>query len=126
MTKEFASRDQKSLVLITSFCAEEDDELLDFFRRETMHLQRTIGLEVKIQGWDNFLELLDVEEDEDNTPKTINDIAEKLKLKGLTGRDNDTKQELPSCPKVDSHSQKFLEKNTAMKKVDKDAKKNDS
>ena len=46
---------------------------------------------------------------------TFLNVAEELQLKGLTGRDIDTKPELPTCSKVNSNSKMDLQKKSASK-----------
>lgn len=78
MVDDFQSKGLKSLVIMTSFCAEEDYELLSFFKSETDSLKTKDGVELMIKSWNQLLLFLGVERDDDNTPKTLNDITSNL------------------------------------------------
>ena len=78
MVDDFQSKGLKTLVIMTSFCAEEDYELLSFFKRETDSMKTKDGVELMISTWDQLLLFLGVERDDDNTPITLNDIISRL------------------------------------------------
>eukprot|EP00092_Neocalanus_flemingeri_P013676 GFUD01014749.1.p1 GENE.GFUD01014749.1~~GFUD01014749.1.p1 ORF type:complete len:885 (-),score=190.70 GFUD01014749.1:936-3590(-) len=78
MVNDSLSRGMKTCVLITAFHAEKDYELLSFFEEQTKDLKSEDQVEVKVLAWDMLLDMLDVKEDADDTPKTINDITAKL------------------------------------------------